>query len=238
LNRHNSDDFRIVFLEDSHEFSLALSGYFSLAKYNVVTLSSIEALLSYVESVPDCPHVFVLDRFLQDGQVEDVFELISSIPRSRFLILTAYPSFQSSVVALRNRAVEYLVKPVSLQDLENKIVDIWKEISSSIAGLIHRDHEWDALIRTYLNRSDITLLAVQRCGEIGVSPSLSNITTVVGYSMSTVHRGVKDLVRSGLAEYSVTPRDKRVKIYQLTDLGVARIQATLLKLKKYQQTLR
>ena len=58
---------------------------------------------------------------------------------------------------------------------------------------------------------------------------------MLGYSMSTVHRGLKDLVRSGLAAYRVELSDKRVKTYQLTELGVGRVQATMLKLKKHRQ---
>ena len=141
---------RLVSAEDNFDFSLALSEYFSLAGYDVVTIKHVSSLISYSTSYPDIPHIFVLDRFLEDGNIDQALEKISAIPNSRFLILTAYPSFDSSVSALRNRAVEYLVKPVMLRDLEKKLVNIWKEMSPFSFRPIHHDHEWDALIRTYL----------------------------------------------------------------------------------------
>jgi DNA-binding response OmpR family regulator len=232
VNEYRETRYRIVFAEDNPDFSLALTVYFNARNYDAISLNSKSSITSYIKTAPDRPHVFVLDRMLEDGRADDIFDCIATLPQSRFLILTAYPSFESSVAALRSRAVEYLVKSVSLEELEHKIAALCDEIAELAPKPLHPDHEWDALIRTYLGRMDITLLATHRCTELGIKPSMSNISTILGYSLSTVHRGVKDLVRAGMAECRVDKKDKRVKEYLLTDQGRSSLHSIMAKLKK------
>lgn len=223
---------RLIIAEDDQEFSLAMVTYFTHKGYDVVSLSTIEAITEYAKSEPDRQQVFILDRQLKDGLSEKAFGNIASLPESRFLVLTAYPTFDSSVVALRKKAGDYLVKPISLHLLGEHVSSMFDELTRAKIGGDGQDQRWDVLIKSHYDRADITLMALHRCIEIGIIPSTTNIATMLNFSMSTVHRGAKDLFDKGMVNCEIDKRDRRVKIYTPTNDGKIRIDHIIGKIKK------
>lgn len=223
---------RIVIAEDDADFSCAMSVYFVHKGYDILALNSVDQIVRYIESEPDRAQVFILDRQLKDGISEAVFDRISHLPASRFLILTAYPTFESSVLALRKKAGDYLVKPVALNVIENKVSSMFDELNRSKSESALPDQRWDALIRSHFTRSEITLIAMHRCIEIGIIPSTTNIATMLNLSIPTVHRGAKDLLSFGFVNCETDVHDRRIKIYNPTIKGKDQIDHLIRRIRK------
>ncbi len=78
---------------------------------------------------------------------------------------------------------------------------------------------WTVLNRSKLTRSEFVLLALARCIELEIIPSATNMSTMVGFSVPTVHRGLMELTKSGLAKAERDFVDKRIKRYTITASG-------------------
>lgn len=210
---------RLIFAEDNRNLSDALVIYFGRRGYDVSIITSNDILLEYIKNHKEDSQVFVLDRYLEDGEADGIFQVISNLSLSRFLILTAHPSFESSVSALRTKARNYLVKPVSLEDLEASILVLFEEIENQPMKLESNRQNWTVLNRSKLTRSEFVLLALARCIELEIIPSATNMSTMVGFSVPTVHRGLMDLTKSGLAKAERDVVDKRILKYTITASG-------------------
>lgn len=214
---------KIIFAEDNNNLSDALLIYFSKRGYDVTVVTSNKNLVEYIKNHPEESQVFVLDRYLEDGEADGIFQAISRLSLSRFLILTAHPSFESSVSALKMKARNYLVKPVSLGDLEASVLELYKEIENQATTRQYELQDWTVLNRSKLTRSEFVLLALARCIKLEIIPSTTNMATMVGFSVPTVHRGLMDLKKSGLVESKKDSVDKRILRYSITSNGSANI---------------
>jgi two-component system nitrogen regulation response regulator NtrX len=63
-------------------------------------------------------NVALLDIRLPDMEGVDLLKLIKdSVPRTRKIMLTGYPSMQNAIAALNKNADAYLVKPIEIENL-------------------------------------------------------------------------------------------------------------------------
>lgn len=113
----------ILIVEDEAVMRESLRDWLSDIGYEVETAEAGEAALEAVEKQDF--GVIVLDLRLpgKDG-VEVLKEVRARRPQLKGIIMTAYPSVQTAVEAMKEGAVDYLTKPFEPNDLENIIRNV------------------------------------------------------------------------------------------------------------------
>lgn len=106
----------VLVVEDDHHLREALCDTLELADYETCQAASGEAALTLLER----QHVDMIVSDVNMGGM-DGHQLLARVkklyPQLPFLMITAYASIDKSVDAMRNGAVDYLVKPFEPQEL-------------------------------------------------------------------------------------------------------------------------
>jgi len=121
-----ADTNTILLIDDEGDILDVLREYFEEKGYRVLSATNGEAGVEIARR--EAPDMVVVDLRLpgMDGTqvVEQIREADARVP---VVIVTAYPSFESAVHAIRARAYDYLVKPFQMSYLgmvvENAIQD-------------------------------------------------------------------------------------------------------------------
>jgi DNA-binding NtrC family response regulator len=114
---------RILVVEDEATLCTNVARYLSRAGHTVTALESGRAAIAELDA-----HTF--DLVITDLRLPDVDGLAvldhvrETSPETVTLIMTAYASVDSAVEALRRGAHDYVLKPLSLADLERKVQHI------------------------------------------------------------------------------------------------------------------
>jgi DNA-binding NtrC family response regulator len=72
------------------------------------------------------PDIVFLDLQLPDGSGMDLFPDVKSLPNAELVLVTGYASLDTSIQALRLGAADYLVKPMSLKQLQSVLSRVMK----------------------------------------------------------------------------------------------------------------
>lgn len=112
----------ILVVDDEASIRESLRDWFVDAGYQVETASDGETALKLIAQKDYS--LLILDLKLpgRDG-IQVLREARRLSPGLRGIIITAYPSVESAVEALRLGALEYLVKPLALSELEKIVAD-------------------------------------------------------------------------------------------------------------------
>lgn len=100
------------------------------------TLSSIEAAVEWLQTHPS-PDVILMDIHLADGSSFDIFEKVD-IP-APVIFATAYDEY--ALKAFKVNAIDYLLKPIKQQELEQALHKISKSPKGSGEDLIQKLEE-------------------------------------------------------------------------------------------------
>lgn len=134
------------------------------------------------------PSLVLLDLQLPDGNGMELFSDVPGVEESRIVLVTGHASLDSSIEALRRGAMDYLVKPVGLQQLESILSRFVKPAHAAPGKpLLPRDIQardgrfgrlWgrsDAMLRVYeqINRVAATSVTVFITGESGTGKELA-----------------------------------------------------------------
>lgn len=111
---------RVLLIDDDILFGRAVRDHFAPADIEVLEArTAAEALLIAAEVSPD---VIVLDQKLPDGPGQALCApLRDAHPTAKIVFITAFPSFDSAVSALKAGAHDYLSKPFELGELEHAV---------------------------------------------------------------------------------------------------------------------
>lgn len=121
------DEFRILLVDDEIEFVATLSERLSMRKYNVkVATSAVEAMpLIYSYS----PHLIILDIRMPEMNGLEFLRLIKKInPTTEVIMLTAYGDVKYVEEAMKEGALEYIIKPIDIRELIIKIEKLREKI--------------------------------------------------------------------------------------------------------------
>jgi FixJ family two-component response regulator len=229
----NNDKPVIVLCDDDQEFGAGFCAFFEMNGYLIHHESTVSGLMERVRSLSGKQGIFFLDRLLGPEVTDNVLSEISSDNNHDVIILTAFPTFESSTHALRHQAVDYLVKPVRLDDLLAIVKGI--EETKAAPRPVDQTIEDEILKYSYLSKAESTLIAVHKCASISILPTLSNCGTLLGYSIPTVHRNIKKLIENDLLSFRLHKNDGRVKIFHLTDKGLKAVEGLILEAARFQQ---
>jgi two-component system, response regulator FlrC len=110
-------DKKILVVEDDYALREALEDTLSLVHYSVITAKNAEqaiAILAQEKAI----HMVVSDINMGELSGHDLLKhVVSYFPHIPVLLMTAYGSVRDSVDAIRNGAVDYLVKPFEPKEL-------------------------------------------------------------------------------------------------------------------------
>jgi DNA-binding NtrC family response regulator len=111
---------RILVADDELFVRELLLEFLSSQGYEVVLADSGEKALEMAQTDP--PNVALVDLKMpgMDG-IQTLKELSKIAPNTLAIIMTGYPTIESSIDALRQGAHDYVIKPFKLNDLKNSI---------------------------------------------------------------------------------------------------------------------
>ncbi len=143
---------RILVVEDESTLCANIARFFSRAGYTVTGVETGEAALAELRD-----HAF--DLVITDLRLPDIDGLTvldrvrSTSPETVVLIMTAYASVDSAVEALRRGAHDYVLKPLSLADLQRKVEHIaeYRKLgreNERLRTLLHGDDDALELLRS------------------------------------------------------------------------------------------
>ena len=143
---------RILVVEDEATLCANIARFFSRAGYTVTGVETGEAALAELRD-----HAF--DLVITDLRLPDIDGLTvldrvrSTSPETVVLIMTAYASVDSAVEALRRGAHDYVLKPLSLADLQRKVEHIaeYRKLgreNERLRTLLHGDGDALELLRS------------------------------------------------------------------------------------------
>jgi two-component system OmpR family response regulator len=127
------DSFSVLVVDDEQDFLQALVARLSLRKLNALGVDNGPAALQHLEKSP--VDVVVLDLKMpgMDGlQVLD--EIKRRHPKVEVVILTGHGSVESGMEGVSRGAFAYLIKPVKIEELLEKIIKAyeWKQTNQKL----------------------------------------------------------------------------------------------------------
>lgn len=134
----NYDQMKILVVDDEEGILDVTEGYFQRKGYEVYTASNgIEALEVLKRVSVEC--VFTdINMPQMDGLelAEQIRKMESTLP---VVVMTGYPSLENSIQTLKNGVVDYLIKPVNLEQMELTLKRILRERELFVENLILKE---------------------------------------------------------------------------------------------------
>lgn len=111
---------RVLLVDDETEFISTLAERLSLRGLSVQTAQTAEEALRRIDAAP--PDAVVLDvRMPEVGGFVLLQQIRTRYPGIRVLLLSAHSSTRDGIEAMRLGAVDYLTKPVLIDELIQKL---------------------------------------------------------------------------------------------------------------------
>ena len=186
---------RILVVEDESTLCTNIARYLSRAGYAVTAVETGRAALAELDRVTF--DLVITDLRLPDLDGLAVLDHVRvTSPESFVLIMTAYASIESAVEALRRGAHDYVLKPMSLADLQSKVEHIAR---------YHRLNRENARLRTLL-RGDSDAMTLLRKGGREMTDLCDMVVKVAASSANVLLLGEsgtgKELVARAMHERS------------------------------------
>lgn len=110
------DNNKILLVEDHLSAREAITRVLSHVGFNVVSASTTIEAIKLARSTEFA--VVIVDLRLPDHSGIEAVRAIKELePKTESIIITAYPSFDSSIEAIREDAYDYLLKPLEFDQL-------------------------------------------------------------------------------------------------------------------------
>jgi len=127
---------RILVVEDEALFAEALAKHLGRAGHRCTLAGSLhEALEALKAAVPD---VLLVDERLPDGNGLDLLRKLhneSNTARPAIIVMTAFGDVEHAVTAMKLGAVDYLTKPVDLEELSRAVARVRRPQAATAADL-------------------------------------------------------------------------------------------------------
>ncbi len=133
-----NDPIKVLIVDDEEGILDVTEGYFQRKGYEVYTSADgIDALDVLKRVTVDC--IFTdINMPRMDGLelAEKVRQIDSTLP---VVVMTGYPSLENSIQTLKNGVVDYLIKPVNLEQMELTLKRILRERQLFVENLILKE---------------------------------------------------------------------------------------------------
>ena len=112
--------YRILVVEDDEAHRVALERHLSRSGYDVIACDSAEQALARFGTF--APHLVISDiRMGGMSGLELLSTLMERAPGTRVILATAYDDMQLAVDAMKQGAVDFLMKPLDLDDIDEAV---------------------------------------------------------------------------------------------------------------------
>ncbi len=116
----SADAWRVLVIDDDDDTRANLCDILELDGLAATAVGSIAAAVDYLERHP--VDSILLDRQLPDGTAEEALPRLKLLaPEAAVAVVTGYANLDGVIGALRERADDYLLKPVSPEQLRNSL---------------------------------------------------------------------------------------------------------------------
>lgn len=120
MSTHETHNLRVLIADDEIEFAATLVARLKLRNFSATMVNSGKATLAAIEQQK--PDVLVLDLKMPDlDGLEVLADLNRSNPKLAVIILTGHGSFEAGKQGMELGAYDYIMKPVNLNLLIEKI---------------------------------------------------------------------------------------------------------------------
>ena len=134
----NKDNVKILVVDDENGILDVTEGFFERKGYQVYTADNGETALGIINREKiDC--IFTdINMPVMDGLelAEQIRQIDSTLP---VVVMTGYPSLENTIQTLKNGVVDYLIKPVNLEQMELTLRRILRERGLFVENLILKE---------------------------------------------------------------------------------------------------
>ena len=142
------------------------------------------------------PDIILLDLMLPDGSGMELFNDAKSLPNAELVLITGHASLDTSIQALRLGAADYLVKPMSLKQLQGVLSRVTKPSAlKAAAGDLEAGLEKEGHFGALFGRSAVMRTVYRQIVRVAGTAVTVFITGESGSGKEVVARTVHDLSR-------------------------------------------
>jgi DNA-binding NtrC family response regulator len=142
------------------------------------------------------PDIILLDLMLPDGSGMELFNDVKAIPNAELVLITGHASLETSIQALRLGAADYLVKPMSLKQLQGVLSRVTKPSAlKAVAGSLEEGLEKEGHFGALWGRSEAMRRVYQQIVRVAGTAVTVFITGESGTGKEVVARTVHELSR-------------------------------------------
>jgi DNA-binding NtrC family response regulator len=142
------------------------------------------------------PDIVLLDLMLPDGSGMELFNDAKQLPNAELVLITGHASLDTSIQALRLGAADYLVKPMSLKQLQGVLSRVTKPSAlKAVAGNLEVELEKEGHFGALWGRSAPMQRVYQQIVRVAATAVSVFITGESGTGKEVVARTVHDLSR-------------------------------------------
>ncbi|MCG8620084.1 MAG: response regulator [Desulfobacterales bacterium] len=134
----NTETIKILVVDDEEGILDVTEGYFQRKGYEVYTAGNGAEALEIIEREKIGCIFTDINMPIMDGLelAEKVRQIESTLP---VVVMTGYPSLENSIQTLKNGVVDYLIKPVNLEQMELTLKRILRERELFVENLILKE---------------------------------------------------------------------------------------------------
>ncbi len=211
------DPIKILVVDDEEGILDVTEGYFQRKGYEVYTASNgIEGLeilnrvkIGCVFTDINMPHMDGLEL------AEKIRQMESTLP---VVVMTGYPSLENSIQTLKNGVVDYLIKPVNLEQMELTLKRILRERELFVENLILKEEVERQERLKQLNNE-----LLDRIDEVNtlnrVMEDFSNTDSSFGIFNKVVDLGVEELKADKVFFHIYSDQDRSLVLVASSDNG-------------------
>ena len=142
------------------------------------------------------PDIVLLDLKLPDGNGMELLQDLKALPNTEVVLVTGHASLETSIQALRLGAADYLVKPMSLKQLQGVLSRVTRPATlQAAAGELNEALEKDGHFGALWGRSEPMRRVYQQIARVARTAVTVFITGESGTGKEIVARTVHDLSR-------------------------------------------
>ena len=142
------------------------------------------------------PDIVLLDLMLPDGSGMELFNDAKALPNTELVLITGHASLDTSIQALRLGAADYLVKPMSLKQLQGVLSRVTRPAAlQAAAGDLHSQLDRDGHFGALWGRSPGMRRVYDQIVRVARTAVSVFVTGESGTGKEVVARAVHDLSR-------------------------------------------
>ncbi|MEQ8815017.1 MAG: MarR family winged helix-turn-helix transcriptional regulator [Thalassobaculum sp.] len=164
-------------------------------------------------------HVVLINQKSIDHETPPILTRIFNNERVKVILFGENPSSDQLISAIRNKVFDYFIHPASIPDAVNSIISAISAIQNSKNMQLQLSELESKSLHLILNRYDSLLYLINECSARNIPATASNLTTMVPFSLPTVHRIGTALNNDKMIEIHRSPTDKRVRLYKVSEHG-------------------